>query len=125
MDLGFNPLSTGHARKNLNIAWSPEEGFNPLSTGHALYRNRKETQENKVSIPYLRVTHDIAPPMPSEETVVSIPYLRVTHPQDHLPVPDRREGFNPLSTGHARFRGLQHSSSVVGFNPLSTGHAQV
>jgi len=31
----FNPLSTGHAHGSLNKRKSTKRGFNPLSTGHA------------------------------------------------------------------------------------------
>jgi len=76
----FNPLSTGHARRNEDGALWSFRRFNPLSTGHArhqavkfdislpgfqspIYGSRtgrflltKEYLKN-VSIPYLRVTH--------------------------------------------------------------------
>jgi len=55
----FNPLSTGHAR---TISSSPERfirGFNPLSTGHARISRRYSGSIPEVSIPYLRVTHQL------------------------------------------------------------------
>jgi len=33
-------------------------------------------------------------------------------------------GFNPLSTGHARFSACRTAALAAGFNPLSTGHAR-
>jgi len=54
---GFNPLSTGHALGcDVEIAL-PFMGFNPLSTGHAPDIAIGFLQMEKVSIPYLRVTH--------------------------------------------------------------------
>jgi len=76
-----------------------------------------------VSIPYLRVTHNILVDDKEETFSVSIPYLRVTHYAVTLLSLPPEKGFNPLSTGHARRPWIVPAELLEGFNPLSTGHA--
>ncbi len=78
--LCFNPLSTGHAHGCRLFRLADHRCFNPLSTGHARkILLREPEKKNRVSIPYLRVTHITSVSGQGGWIGVSIPYLRVTH----------------------------------------------
>ena len=120
--LCFNPLSTGHALPAVLIRLLTYLCFNPLSTGHALVELCFPDAFLEVSIPYLRVTHDLHQCQRTAWQGFQSPiYGSRTEGIEEKPV--LLEGFNPLSTGHARdsnSHGLLHMGR---FNPLSTGHA--
>ena len=59
--------------------YAGQVGFNPLSTGHAPSHQMPTWSLGGVSIPYLRVTHAHVFLTPLRWLFVSIPYLRVTH----------------------------------------------
>ena len=144
MEKCFNPLSTGHAPVLPGLYELDFSGFNPLSTGHAPRMIPGDSHNGEVSIPYLRVTHQLREKSRKGLRLVSIPYLRVTHlcllPFSIVFV---RVSIPYLRVTHFAIIGRLMMMFVFqspiygsrtppfpgrlvacrGFNPLSTGHA--
>jgi len=142
--LGFNPLSTGHARRSWHMVCQGSRCFNPLSTGHALkaflaHVNKPFEFQSPIygsrTLPMMRVmlVSSCFNPLSTGHAQcvsirtpphhwVSIPYLRVTHAVSFVTLSAMHMFQSPIYGSRTRREPVE-SRFHTGFNPLSTGHA--
>ena len=143
--LGFNPLSTGHA-PNFNgdpfygscQFQSPIYGsrtsltcshllssscFNPLSTGHAHLSGCPESVSSHVSIPYLRVTHSFISILTKSFSEFQSPIYgsRTESTGSKFAIMDKFQ--SPIYGSRTKCKQPYKVLQTRCFNPLSTGHA--